>query len=114
MEDRIKTIEIRAISDLPSSIIDPLASTILPSALLRHPHVAQILVDVMARSDLPTLESLMMRHDPLPPEDWELIVLLGEHAPFDLTEQRPAVFDVEHAALPFVTHRSSGLCNGHS
>ena len=43
-----------------------------------------------------------MRHDPLPPEQRELISLLADGAPFHLPDKRQAFFQIEHTALPLV------------
>jgi hypothetical protein len=55
---------------------------------LRQPHVAQVLIDVVARADFPSLEAAAVRHDSLPPEHGELIGLLADGAFFHLPQER--------------------------
>src|ERR671914_1464872 len=82
--------------------IDGPAMAVIRRRLRRQPYVAQVLIDIMARTDLPSFEPAAMRHDPLPPEKGKLVGLFGDCAFFHLAEQRQSVLQVKHPALPFI------------
>jgi len=69
---------------------------------LCQPHIAQILIDIMAGTNLPALQPRAVRHDALPPEERKLIGLLCDDAFFHLPEKRQAIFQIEHTALALV------------
>src|SRR6187200_2450738 len=57
-------------------------SSTFDSMSLCQPHVAQVLIDIMAGTDLPALQPRAVRHDALPPEERKLIGLLCDDALF--------------------------------
>src|ERR1044071_8931300 len=77
-------------------------SSIFDSMSLCQPHIAQVLIDIMAGTDLPALQPRAVRHDALPPEERKLIGLLCDDALFHLPKKRQAVFQIEHTALALV------------
>src|ERR1041384_8352227 len=83
--------------------------SIFDSMSLCQPHVAQVLIDIMAGTDLPALQPRAVRHDALPPEERKLIGLLSDDPFLHLPKKRQAVFQIKHTALALVHVIEAGI-----
>jgi len=72
------------------------------SVLSIEPDRRQVLVDELARADLPALDIGAIRHDPIPPQYADLVRLGVQHVFFEVANQVPLLGEIGLAQHPLV------------
>src|SRR6267143_1395544 len=76
------------VSPVPSAAADPLSlASSLRARLLVKPDRPEILIEEMARTDLPALDIGSVGHDPVPPQGHDLVRLVVQRMLLELAHQ---------------------------